>query len=61
MKTIELDGKRYEWRELLKLRREQNKAQKQSQLTLFELKCDARPQSQQTASGRHTEPLLFEH
>ena len=61
MKTITLDGKTYSWREVLKTRREQQKAQRQPQLTLFDLKEDSRPLSQQTASGRLAEPLLFEH
>jgi hypothetical protein len=48
-----------EWRISLKLRREQRKATRQSQLTLFELKDDRRPASQQTADGRYAEPTLF--
>jgi hypothetical protein len=59
MKTIELGGVKYLWRNILKLRREQRKAQRQAQLTLFELKEDTRPQSQQCADGRYVEPLLF--
>ena len=56
---IVLDGKRYGWREILKLRREQRKAARQRQLTLFELKDDSRPQTQKTARGRYESPTLF--
>ena len=60
MKYVIIEGKRIAWRDILTLRREQKKAQRQEQLTLFELKEDARPQTQQTAEGRYQEPLLFE-
>lgn len=60
MKTIEIDGKRYVWRDILRLRREQQKADRQPQPTLFELQTDTRPASQKTADGRYSEPLLFE-
>jgi hypothetical protein len=56
---INIDGKRYLWRDIVKLRREQRKAARQPQLTLFELKEDSRPASQRTAEGRFTEPMLF--
>jgi hypothetical protein len=56
---ITLDGKRYLWRDILKLRREQKKATRQPQLTLFEVKDDSRPASQRTAEGRFSEPTLF--
>ena len=58
--SIVIDGKLYLWRDILKLRREQRKAARQPQLTLFELKEDTRPASQRTAEGRLTEPLLFQ-
>lgn len=58
-KFIIIDGKRYLWREILQLRREQRKAARQPQMTLFELKDDSRPASQRTAEGRLTEPTLF--
>jgi hypothetical protein len=57
---IVIDGKRYAWKEILKLRRDQRKAAKQPQLTLFALKKDIRPASQRTVEGRFSEPLLFE-
>ena len=60
MKFIIVDGKRYAWRDLLKLRREQKKAARQAQPALFELQDDQRPESQSTASSRYEEPTLFE-
>lgn len=57
---VVIDGKRYAWKEILKLRREQRKAARQPQLTLFELKEDSRPASQRTAEGRYMEPLLLQ-
>jgi hypothetical protein len=56
---ITIDGKRHLWRDILKLRREQRRAAKKRQPTLFELKDDSRPASQRTAEGRFTEPTLF--
>jgi hypothetical protein len=56
---IVIDGKRYAWRDILRLRRDQRKAMRHAQLTLFELKHDRRPASQQTADGRYEEPTLF--
>ncbi len=55
-----IDGKRHLWAELLRLRKEQRKAAKKEQPTLFPLKEDCRPPSQNTASGRYEEPTLFE-
>lgn len=57
---IVIDGLRYAWKDILRLRQEQRKAAVQQQLTLFELKEDSRPASQRTVEGRFTEPLLFE-
>ena len=60
LKFIDIDGKRYAWKELLRLRAEQSKAERQAQQpTLFELRDDCRPASQQTAAGRYEEPTLF--
>ena len=42
MRFIDIDGKRYLWRDLLKLRREQRK-EAPRQPTPFELKDDTRP------------------
>jgi hypothetical protein len=60
VKYLLLDGKRYLWVDVLRLRKEQVKAAKQGQPTLFPLKKDARPKSQCTASSRLVEPTLFE-
>lgn len=60
MRYIEIDGKRYLWRDILQLRREQRKAFRQSQQpALFELKIDCRPVAERTAAGRYLEPSLF--
>ncbi len=56
---IVIDGKRYLWRDILKLRREQKKATRQRQLILFDLREDSRPASQRTVEGRYSEPTLF--
>jgi hypothetical protein len=60
LKYIDIDGKRYLWRDVLELRREQNKAHARGQQpTLFELKDDRRPEGDRTAAGRYREPSLF--
>jgi hypothetical protein len=59
MKYIEIDVKKYLWRDLLKLRSEQRKAARQAQPVLFKLKDDERPKSQRAASSRFEEPSLF--
>jgi hypothetical protein len=59
MKTVEIGGTRYLWRDVLKLRKEQQKAARQPQPTLFPLVEDSRPASEKTAAGRHEEPTLF--
>ena len=60
MRTIKIDGKTYLWADVRRWRREQiAEARRVRQLTLFELKDDARPKSQRKASGRFEEPLLF--
>jgi hypothetical protein len=57
---IEIDGKRYLWRALVALRREQLRAREAAtQRALFELIDDCRPTSQRTAAGRYSEPMLF--
>jgi hypothetical protein len=57
---IEIDGKRYLWRDILQLRRQQKKAHaKALQPALFELKDDHRPMTERTAAGRYLEPSLF--
>jgi hypothetical protein len=60
--TIEIDGRRYLWREIIERRRRQIAAHDTAlarQLTLFELKNDTRPTTQRTAAGRYAEPTLF--
>ncbi|MBV9828293.1 MAG: hypothetical protein JO001_21890 [Alphaproteobacteria bacterium] len=57
---IEIDGKRYLWRELLQQRRAQLSAARQAeQPTLFVLREDCRPLTDRTAAGRYREPSLF--
>lgn len=58
-KYINLDGRRWKWSDLLKLRREQAKANRQAQPVLFELKNDTRPAMQATADQRYEQPPLF--
>ena len=60
LRFIEIDGKRYLWRDVLQLRREQKKAHARAQQpALFELKDDRRPSAESTAAGRYLEPSLF--
>jgi hypothetical protein len=60
LRFIEIDGKRYLWRDIVQLRREQRKAYaKAQQPALFELKEDHRPAAERTAAGRYLEPSLF--
>ena len=56
---IIIDGKRYSWRDILALRREQRQPAL-PQPTLFELKDDRRPAAARTAHGRYAEPSLFD-
>ncbi len=57
---IEIEGKRYLWRDLVQLRREQKKTQERAQQpVLFELKDDHRPVAERTAADRYREPSLF--
>ena len=59
-KTIEIEGTRYRWKDILRLRREQARAARQPQSTLFPLKEDSRPAEHRTASGRYESPSLFD-
>jgi hypothetical protein len=60
-RAIAIDGKRYLWRDILELRRQQIKeCRPAEQPVLFELIADSRPRSQHTAAGRYSEPLLFD-
>ena len=59
-KFVEIGGKRYLWRDILQMRREQRQEYaKAQQPALFELKEDRRPEPQRTAAGRLLEPSLF--
>jgi len=59
-KFIEIDGKRFVWRDLLQRRREQlMAATRTEQPVLFELKDDRRPIPERSAAGRYSEPSLF--
>ena len=58
-KTIEINGQRFLWRDLLRMRRDQRKAVRVAQPALFELHDDARPAPERTADGRYREPSLF--
>jgi hypothetical protein len=59
--TILIDGKRYRWADLLRLRRDQRAASLQSkQLVLFEdLPADRRPVHERKAADRYRQPSLF--
>jgi hypothetical protein len=58
---IDIDGKRYLWRDILELSREQRRAHAAAQqFALFELKLDCRPSTARTAVGRYLEPSLFD-
>jgi len=60
MRTIVIDGKCYDWREIRRLRTEQiQAARRNAQLTLFELHQDNRPVSQKSAGSRYRKPSLF--
>jgi hypothetical protein len=60
LQFIEIDGKRYLWRDVMQLRREQKKAYARAQQpALFELRDDYRPAAERTAAGRYLEPSLF--
>jgi hypothetical protein len=57
---IEIDGRRFVWRDIVQRRREQLKAAaKAVQPALFELRDDSRPACERTAAKRYLEPSLF--
>jgi hypothetical protein len=61
-KFIDIDGKRYLWRDLVQLRQEQCRAAAlaaPTQPPLFELREDFRPITERTAASRYLEPSLF--
>jgi len=55
---IEIDGRRYLWRDLVELRRAQA-TPKAAQPALFELREDHRPPGERTAAERYHAPSLF--
>jgi hypothetical protein len=55
---IEIDGRRYLWRDLVALRRAQAKPAEQ-QPALFTLHEDHRPAGERDAAERYSEPSLF--
>jgi hypothetical protein len=59
-KFVETDGKRYAWRDILKLRKEQRDELRAKQFTLFELKDDARPTSQLCKNKRASIVLFLQ-
>ena len=57
---IDIDGKRYLWRDIVQLRQQQREAARRAeQPPLFELRDDRRPETERTAAGRYLEPSLF--
>jgi hypothetical protein len=57
---IEIDGKRFLWRDLVRLRQEQRRAAaKAQQPVLFELHDECRPAADRSAADRYREPSLF--
>jgi hypothetical protein len=55
---IDIDGRRYLWRDLVALRRAQATPAEQ-QPTLFTLREDHRPAGERNAAERYREPSLF--
>lgn len=60
MKYVMIDGKRHAWKDILRERREQRKAQRQHQPALFELREDYRPPAERSAEDRLLQPSLLE-
>ena len=58
---IDIDGRRYLWRDILRMRREQLAAiAKAKQPALFAMREDSRPLTARTASSRYLAPSLFD-
>jgi hypothetical protein len=57
-RSIEIEGRRYLWRDLVALRRAQATPPAQ-QPTLFPVREDCRPSGERTAAERYREPSLF--
>jgi hypothetical protein len=61
-KFINIEGRRYLWRDIVKLRQERCRAAAEAagiQPPLFELREDFRPLAERTAASRYLEPSLF--
>jgi hypothetical protein len=58
-RTVEINGRRIAWRELLAARRAQAEPPAQ-QPALFDLQHDRRPDHQRSAAARYREPTLFD-
>lgn len=60
LRFIELDGKLFQWRDVVAAYREQAaKLAKPEQAALFELREDHRPAGERSAADRYLEPNLF--
>jgi hypothetical protein len=57
-RSIDIDGRRYLWRDLVALRQAQAQL-RAAQPTLFELREDHRPPGERNAAERYCEPSLF--
>jgi hypothetical protein len=57
---VDIDGRRYAWRDLVALRQAQAQP-RTAQPTLFELPDDHRPPGERSAAERYREPSLFTH
>jgi hypothetical protein len=57
-RTIDIDGRRYAWRDLVALRRTQA-TPRAEQPTLFALREDRRPPGERSAAERYEAPSLF--
>jgi hypothetical protein len=55
---IDIDGRRYVWRDLVALRQAQAQP-RAAQPTLFELRDDHRPPGERSAAELYREPSLF--
>jgi hypothetical protein len=61
LRFVEIDGRRYSWKDVVAAYREQAKAAaRPEQPALFDdLKVDHRPPGERTAAERYNEPNLF--
>ena len=57
---VEINGRRFLWRELMELRRAQTIA-KAEQPALFEMRQDSRPRGDRTARERYEAPNLLDY